>query len=93
MNNQSTPSADETAANPWQQWMGQWAAAAAPMGMPGMDAQQWMKALDPESLKQKRNELQAVSAWLSVQVQMVNVSIQTLEMQISAYETLAKSRA
>ena len=83
--------------NPWTAWMtpfmnpGQMNPFA---GMPGAglgatpDVNAWMKALDPAEIERRIQELRVVEMWLQTQVNMVQMSIQTMTMQKQSMEAL-----
>lgn len=83
--------------NPWTAWMspfmnpGQMNPFA---GMPGAamggqpDVSAWMKALDPAEIERRIQEMRVVEVWLQTQVNMVQMSIQTLGLQKQSMEAL-----
>jgi hypothetical protein len=63
-------------------------------GLPGMgqgampDPNAWMKALDPAEIERRINEMKVVEMWLQSQVNLVQMTIQTLTMQKQSMEAL-----
>jgi hypothetical protein len=71
------------------------------MGMPGMagagaanplDAAALMKAIDPEEINRRINDMRAVEAWLKFSLSTLEMSIKTMEMQRDAYASFSKMR-
>ncbi len=84
--------------NPWTAWMTPFMANPGQMnpfaGMPGAgmggapDVSAWMKALDPAEIERRIQELKVVEMWLQTQMNMVQMSVQTMTMQKSSMEAL-----
>jgi hypothetical protein len=58
----------------------------APSATPDVNA--WMKALDPNEIERRIQELKVVEMWLQTQVNMVGMSLQALSMQKQSMEAI-----
>lgn len=84
--------------NPWTAWMSPFMTNPGQMnpfaGMPGAgmggapDVGAWMKALDPAEIERRIQELKVVEMWLQTQMNMVQMSVQTMTMQKQSMEAL-----
>jgi hypothetical protein len=84
--------------NPWMAWMSPFMANSGQMnpfaGMPGAgmggtpDVGAWMKALDPAEIERRIQELKVVEMWLQTQINMVQMSVQTMTLQKQSMEAL-----
>ena len=66
-------------------------AANAGEGMASNAAAMMMKSLDPKEIARKKQELETVLMWLKAQVGVVELSIKTLEYQLSLAEQFANA--
>ena len=66
-------------------------AANAGEGMASNAAAMMMKSLDPKEIARKKQELETVLMWLKAQVGVVELSIKTLEYQLSLAEQFASA--
>jgi hypothetical protein len=88
--------------NPWTAWMSPFMTNPGQMnpfaGMPGAgmgaglgntpDVGAWMKALDPAEIERRIQELKVVEMWLQTQMNMVQMSVQTMTLQKQSMEAL-----
>ncbi|MBL8309199.1 MAG: hypothetical protein JNL19_02140 [Burkholderiales bacterium] len=77
------------AMNPFAGVMGASGGGAAPSGF---DPAQLMKALDPDEIERRIQDMRAVEAWMRLALSGVEMSIKTMEMQRDAYASFGKMR-
>ena len=64
------------------------APGAAPGGMPFPNPAAMFAALDPVEVERKINELKVVEGWLAMSLNMMQMSIKTLELQKASLEAM-----
>lgn len=72
-----------------KEWLEQLQKLWNPMGIPIPSVSEPL--IDPEEISKKITELQVVASWLRTNVEMVEMTIKTLEMQKSAIEALKEN--
>ena len=69
------------------------AAAAAMPGMPFPSAAAMFAALDPVEVERKINELKVIEGWLVMTLNMMQMSIKTMELQKASLEAMRSAHA